>query len=90
MGRQPRDGAWLATGGKDGTVRICKASTGELPRTLSGPTDQVNTVAISADGKWLGHRMSRSCSPRLGPLRGPTPADTPGPRRHSAGRGYQP
>jgi WD40 repeat protein len=47
------DGAWLATGSTDNTIRIWDTATGAHRTTLTGHTDLVTAVAISPDGLWL-------------------------------------
>ena len=47
------DGAWLATGGDDRTVRVWDAGTGRERAVLIGHTGPVNAVAIAPDGTWL-------------------------------------
>jgi WD40 repeat protein/serine/threonine protein kinase len=47
------DGSKLASGGKDHTVRIWDATTGQALRTLNGHSDEVNGVAFSPDGATL-------------------------------------
>jgi WD40 repeat protein len=46
------DGRWVATGGKDKTIRIWDAATGERKERISH-TDPVYCLAFSADGKTL-------------------------------------
>lgn len=46
------DGAWLVSGGWDGTVRVWSA-VGELLHTLAGHTARVNDAAFSPDGRRL-------------------------------------
>ncbi len=48
-------GNWLATGSKDGTVRLWDKLNPDKPAIiLQGSIGEVKTVAISPDGKWLG------------------------------------
>ena len=47
------DGRWLASGGKDDTIKIWDISTGYLLRTLYGHSSNVNAIAVSPDGKFL-------------------------------------
>ena len=61
------DGRWLATGSADNTARLWDLRTNEadgpaggpvdmtanLPYTLAGTRDDVNTLAFSPDGRWL-------------------------------------
>ena len=47
------DGAWLATAGHDGTVRIWDAATGRPRATLTGHHYRVTAAAIAPDGAWL-------------------------------------
>jgi len=47
------DGGWLATGYKDGTVRIWDAATGQARAALTGHRDRVTAVVIAPDGTWL-------------------------------------
>lgn len=44
------DGKTVVSGSWDETVRIWDSASGELVRTLSEPTDWIETVAVSADG----------------------------------------
>src|SRR5271167_636452 len=45
------DGRWLASGAKDGTIKIWETSSGRLLRTLYGYGSPVNALAVSPDGK---------------------------------------
>jgi WD40 repeat protein len=45
------DGAWLASGGDDKTVRVWDAKAGQLVRILSGHTDRVMAVGWSPTGR---------------------------------------
>ena len=47
------DGAQIASGSLDYTVRIWDAATGALLHTLQGHTDPVTSVAYSPDGKYI-------------------------------------
>ena len=47
------DGATLATGGRDGTIRIWDTGTGKQQRQLSGHTGTVYAVAYAPDGTTL-------------------------------------
>lgn len=46
------DGKLLAAGGYQ-AVRLLDPATGEVVRTLTGPSDQVLSLAWSTDGRWL-------------------------------------
>ena len=64
------DGATLATGGEDGTVRIWDARTGQQQQELTGHTDWVRSVAYAPDGATLAtgsnDRTVRIWNPRNG------------------------
>jgi WD40 repeat protein len=47
------DGSWLASAGRDETVRIWDPATGTVGHTLTGHTDWVGTLAVAPDGSWL-------------------------------------
>jgi WD40 repeat protein len=47
------DGAWLAAGGANNSVRIVNIADGSLIRTLTGHEAEVEAVAFSADGTLL-------------------------------------
>jgi WD40 repeat protein len=47
------NGAFIATGGQDRTVRLWRAETGELLHTLEGHEDQVFSLAFRPDGYLL-------------------------------------
>ncbi|MGX1127861.1 WD40 repeat protein [Streptomyces glaucescens] len=47
------DGAWLATTGRDRTVRLWDRGTGVCTATFTGHSGEVTSVAISPDGVWL-------------------------------------
>ncbi|MET0522513.1 MAG: NB-ARC domain-containing protein, partial [Jiangellaceae bacterium] len=50
------DGAWLAVGDEDGTVRIVDSGTGATSRRLVGHAGTVRALAVTADGKKLASR----------------------------------
>src|SRR5687768_5790282 len=47
------DGRWLASGGKDDTIKIWDIATGYVLRTLYAHSSNVNALAVSPDGKFL-------------------------------------
>jgi WD40 repeat protein len=47
------DGAWLASGGHDQTVRLWNTADGSPRAVLSGHADTVRGLAVSPDGVWL-------------------------------------
>jgi WD40 repeat protein/DNA-binding SARP family transcriptional activator len=47
------DGAWLATGGEDGHVRVWRAADGAEVRALEGHSQWVTSAAFSPDGRLL-------------------------------------
>ncbi|MEU4626330.1 NB-ARC domain-containing protein [Actinoplanes sp. NPDC023801] len=47
------DGAWIATGGGDGTVRIWDPVTGNPRGELAGHRGTVFAVAVAPDGAWI-------------------------------------
>ena len=47
------DGAYLASGSNDNTIKIWEVETGRLLRTLTGHTDKVCSVAFAPNGKYL-------------------------------------
>jgi WD40 repeat protein len=51
--RFSEDDRFLATGGKDGVVRLWELATGELVRTFSGHTAAITSVAFSAGNRRL-------------------------------------
>jgi WD40 repeat protein len=53
------DGAWIASGGGDGTVAIWELKTGRIIRRFSGDTKSAVTVTISPDKKFVAS-ISRS------------------------------
>ncbi|MER5384269.1 NB-ARC domain-containing protein [Streptomyces sp. NPDC002688] len=47
------DGTWLATGCRDGTVRVWEVASGTCTRTLPDDAGPADSIAISPDGTWL-------------------------------------
>ena len=47
------DGRWIASGGKDDTIKIWDLATGYVLRTLYAHSSNVNALAVSPDGKFL-------------------------------------
>jgi WD40 repeat protein len=47
------DGSWLASTGRDGSVRIWDPVTGRQRADLTGDMSLVNAIAITPDGSWL-------------------------------------
>jgi WD40 repeat protein len=47
------DGRLLASGSADNTIKLWDVATGSEVRTLTGHTDDVNSVAFSPDGRLL-------------------------------------
>ncbi|MCL3999072.1 WD40 repeat domain-containing protein, partial [Streptomyces lavenduligriseus] len=47
------DGTWLASGDRDGAVRLWNRASGRCTATLTGHTSKVTSIAISPDGTWL-------------------------------------
>ncbi|MFE6098012.1 NB-ARC domain-containing protein [Streptomyces massasporeus] len=47
------DGTWLATTRRDGATLILDAATGACTRTLTGHTEEVESLAIAPDGTWF-------------------------------------
>jgi len=47
------DGAWLATGSSDATVRLWDGATATCRHMLTGHTSAVHSLAFSPDGAWL-------------------------------------
>jgi WD40 repeat protein len=47
------DGAWLATGGEEFTLKIWDVQTGRELKSLRGHGGDIYAVAISPDGRWL-------------------------------------
>jgi WD40 repeat protein/uncharacterized caspase-like protein len=58
------DGRWLASGAKDGTIKIWETNTGRLLRTLYGHGSSVNALAVSSDGKMLASGSGTIYDPR--------------------------
>jgi WD40 repeat protein len=58
------DGRWLASGAKDGTIKIWETKSGHLLRTLYGHGSSVNALAISTDGKTLASGSGTIYDPR--------------------------
>ena len=47
------DGSWLASGGRDGTVRTWDLPTEQERTTLIGHLGPVTSLAVAADDSWL-------------------------------------
>jgi WD40 repeat protein len=47
------DGAWVASAGADGTVRLWDPHTGQACHILIGHSGTVNALAAAPDGAWL-------------------------------------
>jgi WD40 repeat protein len=47
------DGAWLAVGGEDGSVRIWDVATGTRRAVLTGHSNGVAVMVVAPDGAWL-------------------------------------
>jgi WD40 repeat protein len=47
------DGTWLATGSRDGTVRVWDALTGTQRTKFTGHRFWVTAVAVAPDSSWL-------------------------------------
>jgi WD40 repeat protein len=48
-----RDGAWLASGGEDSTVRLWSIPDGSLRQIREGHPAGIRALAFSPDGRWL-------------------------------------
>ena len=54
-------GEAIASGGKDKTIRLWDATTGECLSTLTGSEDQVNGLALHTNGQLLSGEGSAVC-----------------------------
>jgi WD40 repeat protein len=64
-----RDGKWVASGSADGTVQIAPTSGGLEPiRVHRGHEGPVETLAFSADGRWVLSRANEQVNARLWPV----------------------
>jgi WD40 repeat protein len=62
------DGRWLATGGKDNTIKIWEVASGRLLRTLYGHGSPVNALSVSPDGKLLASGSGKTYDVRFAKL----------------------
>jgi WD40 repeat protein len=49
----PSNGAWLASGSDDSTIKLWDIAGGRLLRTLTGHSNQIKAIALTADGRTL-------------------------------------